>query len=277
MMGRTDEHEEDELRIYFEEIGRFPLLTRKREIELSERIKKDDNDAFIELVRSNLRLVVRIAKRYRGQGISFPDLIAEGNVGLVKAAERYDSSKSKFSSYSAWWIRQTIERAIHDKSRTIRLPVRKSEAVIRFKMNQLVSGKKGTIPSAREVSESINFPYDELKRLLALEEIASMDSPTVEDLSLSDSIEDAREDLEEEVLYKFFRRELSSILQSALDEREWDIVIKRFGLDNHGKYTLERLSKEYSLTRQGINHIEKKALRKLNDNPDIRRLVSYFG
>ena len=276
MMDHRSEFED--LKIYFDEIRKFPVLTHEEEIDLGKKMREEDSTAaFNKLVISNLKLVVRIAENYMGLGLPLSDLISEGNLGLIHAVEKYNYRKgNKFSSYSSWWIKQSILRAIACKSRTIRLPVRRNEILGQvYRAFDVLADRNKTIPTEREISEEINIPYLKLVELLAIQKTSSLESLSeVNPDSLS--FADIKEDLEEKTDSHFLGEKLEKILRTVLSKRELDIIYKRKGFNGYEVYTLEMIGDEYGLTRERIRQIEQKAIRKLKNNPEARKLVSYL-
>ncbi len=259
---------DDPVKVYLKEIGRVPLLTPDEEVDLAVRITNGDEAAKKRLSEANLRLVVSIAKRYLGRGMQFLDLIQEGNLGLIKAVEKFDYTKGfKFSTYATWWIRQAITRAIADQARTIRIPVHMVETINKVKKvsSQLLHAN-GREPSAEEIAEELDMPVDKVREIMRVaQEPVSLETPIgeEEDSHLGDFIPDddapAPADAASHTLLK---ETLGSVLDS-LTPREEKVLRLRFGLEDGRSRTLEEVGKEFNVTRERIRQIEAKALRKL--------------
>ena len=272
---------EDPVRMYLKEIGKVPLLSADREIELAQRMEEGDEDAKKELAEANLRLVVSIAKRYVGRGMLFLDLIQEGNLGLIKAVEKFDYHKGyKFSTYATWWIRQAITRAIADQARTIRIPVHMVETINKLTriQRQLVQDL-GRDPSAEEIAAKMeNISPEKVREIqkIALEPV-SLETPIGEedDSHLGDFIED-KEALspDEYANNQLLKDEINTVLQ-GLTEREEKVLRLRFGLYDGRTRTLEEVGKEFNVTRERIRQIEAKALRKLKHPTRSKRLKDF--
>ncbi len=271
---------DDPVKIYLKEIGRVPLLTAEEEIELAERMAKGDVKAKKRLAEANLRLVVSIAKRYVGRGMQFLDLIQEGNLGLIKAVEKFDHTKGfKFSTYATWWIRQAITRAIADQARTIRIPVHMVETITKVKKasSQLLH-KNGHDPSPEEIADEIDMPVERVREIMRIaQDPVSLETPIgeEEDSHLGDFIPDddapAPADAASLILLK---EQLGEVL-STLTEREEKVLRLRFGLEDGRSRTLEEVGKEFNVTRERIRQIEAKALRKLR-HPSRSKKVKDF-
>lgn len=280
-LGTGGAGQDDPVKMYLREIGYLPLLTPEEEIELAIRISKGDERAKKKLSEANLRLVVSIAKRYLGRGMQFLDLIQEGNLGLIKAVEKFDYTKGfKFSTYATWWIRQAITRAIADQARTIRIPVHMVETMnkVRRVSGQLLHNN-GQEPSAEEVAEELNISTDKVKEVLkASQDPMSLDSPVgeEEDSHLGDFIPDndamaPADSASQEML----KEQLMEVLDT-LTPREEKVLRMRFGLaDGHAR-TLEEVGKVFSVTRERIRQIEAKALRKLRHPSRSKRLKDFL-
>lgn len=274
-------NQEDPVKVYLKEIGFIPLLTSEEEIDLAIRISEGDENAKKRLTEANLRLVVSIAKRYLGRGMHFIDLIQEGNLGLIKAVEKFDYSKGfKFSTYATWWIRQAITRAIADQARTIRIPVHMVETMNKVRR---VSGQmmhnNGQEPSAEEVAEELNISSEKVKEVMkASQDPMSLDSPVgdEEDTHLGDFIPDndaiAPAEKASQVLLK---EQLLEVL-NTLTSREEKVLRMRFGLIDGHPRTLEEVGKEFHVTRERIRQIEAKALRKLRHPSRSKRLKDFL-
>ena len=259
---------DDPVKVYLKEIGRVPLLTSEEEIELAIRIADGDVKAKQRLSEANLRLVVSIAKRYLGRGMQFLDLIQEGNLGLIKAVEKFDYTKGfKFSTYATWWIRQAITRAIADQARTIRIPVHMVETINKVKkvQSQLLH-QNGHEPSADEIAAAIDMPVDKVREIMRVaQEPVSLETPIgeEEDSHLGDFIPDNEAPAPADAAsHTLLREQLSDVL-STLTPREEKVLRLRFGLEDGRSRTLEEVGKEFNVTRERIRQIEAKALRKL--------------
>lgn len=280
-LGMEGVHQDDPVKMYLKEIGYLPLLTPEEEIDLAIRVSEGDEKAKKKLSEANLRLVVSIAKRYLGRGMQFLDLIQEGNLGLIKAVEKFDYTKGfKFSTYATWWIRQAITRAIADQARTIRIPVHMVETMnkVRRVSGQLLHNN-GQEPSAEEVAEELNLSADKVKEVMkASQDPMSLDSPVgeEEDSHLGDFIPDndamAPADSASQTMLK---EQLLEVLDT-LTPREEKVLRMRFGLiDGHSR-TLEEVGREFCVTRERIRQIEAKALRKLRHPSRSKRLKDFL-
>ncbi len=272
---------DDPVRVYLKEIGRVPLLTSEEEIELAIRIAEDDKKAKQRLAEANLRLVVSIAKRYVGRGMQFLDLIQEGNLGLIKAVEKFDYTKGfKFSTYATWWIRQAITRAIADQARTIRIPVHMVETINKVKKtsSQLLH-KNGHDPSAEEIAEELNMTPDKVREILRLaQEPVSLETPIgeEEDSHLGDFIpDDEALSPADAASISLLKEQLSEVLKT-LTPREEKVLSLRFGLEDGHPRTLEEVGKEFNVTRERIRQIEAKALRKLRHPSRSKKLRDFL-
>ncbi len=272
---------DDPVKVYLKEIGRVPLLTPEEEIDLAVRISNGDEAAKKRLSEANLRLVVSIAKRYLGRGMQFLDLIQEGNLGLIKAVEKFDYTKGfKFSTYATWWIRQAITRAIADQARTIRIPVHMVETINKVKKvsSQLLHAN-GREPSAEEVAEELDMPVEKVREIMRVaQEPVSLETPIgeEEDSHLGDFIPDddapAPADAASHTLLK---ETLGSVLDS-LTPREEKVLRLRFGLEDGRSRTVEEVGKEFNVTRERIRQIEAKALRKLRHPSRSKKLKDFL-
>ena len=280
-MGADGVAIDDPVKVYLKEIGRVPLLTPDEEVDLAVRISNGDEAAKKRLSEANLRLVVSIAKRYLGRGMQFLDLIQEGNLGLIKAVEKFDYTKGfKFSTYATWWIRQAITRAIADQARTIRIPVHMVETINKVKKvsSQLLHAN-GREPSAEEVAEELDMPVDKVREIMRVaQEPVSLETPIGEEEAshLGDFIPDddapAPADAASHTLLK---ETLSSVLDS-LTPREEKVLRLRFGLEDGRSRTLEEVGKEFNVTRERIRQIEAKALRKLRHPSRSKKLKDFL-
>ena len=259
---------DDPVKVYLKEIGSFPLLSLEEEVELAEKILQGDSFAKKKLAEANLRLVVSIAKRYVGRGMLFLDLIQEGNLGLIKAVEKFDHTKGfKFSTYATWWIRQAITRAIADQARTIRIPVHMVETINKVKkvQSQLLH-KNGQEPSVEDLAEELDMPQEKVREILKVaQEPISLESPIgeEEDSHLGDFIPDSDAPIPEEAAtHALLKEQLGEVL-ATLTPREAKVLSLRFGIEDGRPRTLEEVGKEFNVTRERIRQIEAKALRKL--------------
>ncbi len=272
---------DDPVRMYLKEIGRVPLLTAEEEVELAKRMGEGDEEAKKSLAEANLRLVVSIAKRYVGRGMLFLDLIQEGNLGLIKAVEKFDYTKGfKFSTYATWWIRQAITRAIADQARTIRIPVHMVETInklIRIKRHLLQ--ELGRDPTPEEIAIEMEMEPDKVREILKIaQEPVSLETPIgeEEDSHLGDFIPDDEVQAPSDVAtFMLLKEQLSSVLHT-LTEREQKVLRLRFGLDDGRARTLEEVGKEFDVTRERIRQIEAKALRKLRHPSRSKKLKDYL-
>ena len=272
---------DDPVKAYLKEIGQVPLLSAEEEQTLARAARAGDADARRRLSEANLRLVVSVAKRYAGRGLPFLDLIQEGNLGLMKAAEKFEPDRGfKFSTYATWWIRQSITRAIADQGRTIRIPVHLVEHInrVRKTAGELLR-KNGREPTAEEIAVRLEMEPDRVRELLQLaQEPVSLETPVgeEEDAPLEDFIQDEEAGVPvDEAGRQLLRRELMSVLKS-LTPREERVIALRFGLDDGRPRTLEELGKEFNVTRERIRQIEAKALRKLRHPSRAKRLRDYL-
>ena len=271
---------DDPVKLYLKEIGSYPLLSIEEEIELAKKIEQGDEYAKKILAESNLRLVVSIAKRYVGRGLSFLDLIQEGNLGLIKAVDKFDYSKGyKFSTYATWWIRQAITRSIADQSRTIRIPVHMSEVINKtYRVSRNLLQELGREPTEQELVEAMGLPIEKIREILKVSsDPISLDTPIGEedDSHLGDFIkDDTIMGPEEAASYSVLQDQISKLLDT-LTEREQRVLILRFGLQDGRSRTLEEVGKEFNVTRERIRQIEAKALRKLRHPSRARMLKGY--
>jgi len=270
----------DPVRMYLREIGRIPLLTRDQEIELAQKAETGDLKAKEKLTSSNLRLVVSIAKKYIGRGMSFLDLIQEGNKGLIRAVEKYDWKKGfKFSTYATWWIRQAITRAIADQARTIRIPVHMVETINKLiRISRKLMQTLGREPTPEEIAEKMEITADKVREILKIsQKTTSLETPIGddEDSYLGDFIEDTKQATPYELTSQRLLRENIEEVLAALSERESKVLEMRFGLRGAKPMTLEEVGREFGVTRERIRQIEAKALRKLK-HPSKRRMLQDY-
>ena len=272
---------EDPVRMYLKEIGNVPLLTTEQEVELAKRVEAGDEEAKKQLTEANLRLVVSIAKKYVGRGMPFLDLIQEGNMGLMKAVDKFDYTKGyKFSTYATWWIRQAITRGIADTGRTIRVPVHMVETINKtLRMTRTLLQELGREPTPEEVAERLNVSVSRVREVLKISrDPVSLDTPIGEedDSHLGDFIEDdSALSPADSAAFSMLRAELASALESLTD-RERQVVKLRFGLEDGRARTLEEVGKEFNVTRERIRQIEAKALRKLRHPSRSKRLKDFL-
>ena len=272
---------EDPVRMYLKEIGKVPLLTAEEEIELAKRMELGDEEAKKRLAEANLRLVVSIAKHYVGRGMLFLDLIQEGNLGLIKAVEKFDYRKGyKFSTYATWWIRQAITRAIADQARTIRIPVHMVETINKLiRVSRQLLQELGREPTPEEIAEEMNMPVERVREILKIsQEPVSLETPIgeEEDSHLGDFIQDDNVPVPADAAaFTLLKEQLVEVL-STLTDREQKVLRLRFGLDDGRARTLEEVGKEFNVTRERIRQIEAKALRKLRHPSRSRKLKDYL-
>jgi len=273
---------DDPVRMYLKEIGKVALLTAEEEIELATRMSEGDEEARRRMAEANLRLVVSIAKRYVGRGMMFLDLIQEGNLGLIKAVEKFDYTKGyKFSTYATWWIRQAITRAIADQARTIRIPVHMVETINKvIRVSRQLLQELGHDPSPEEIAEEMNIPVEKVRDILKIaQEPVSLETPIgeEEDSHLGDFIpdEDASEP-SEAASFTLLKEQLMTVL-STLTPREAKVLRLRFGIEDGRTRTLEEVGKEFNVTRERIRQIEAKALRKLRHPSRSKKLRDFLN
>ena len=272
---------EDPVRMYLKEIGKVPLLSAEEEIELAKKMEQGDENAKKRLAEANLRLVVSIAKRYVGRGMLFLDLIQEGNLGLIKAVEKFDYRKGyKFSTYATWWIRQAITRAIADQARTIRIPVHMVETINKLiRVSRQLLQELGREPTPEEIAEEMDMPVDRVREILKIsQEPVSLETPIgeEEDSHLGDFIQDDNVPVAADAAaFTLLKEQLVEVL-GTLTEREQKVLRLRFGLDDGRARTLEEVGKEFNVTRERIRQIEAKALRKLRHPSRSRKLKDYL-
>ena len=272
---------EDPVRMYLKEIGKVPLLSAEEEIELAKKMEQGDENAKKRLAEANLRLVVSIAKRYVGRGMLFLDLIQEGNLGLIKAVEKFDYRKGyKFSTYATWWIRQAITRAIADQARTIRIPVHMVETINKLiRVSRQLLQELGREPTPEEIAEEMDMPVDRVREILKIsQEPVSLETPIgeEEDSHLGDFIQDDNVPVPADAAaFTLLKEQLVEVL-GTLTEREQKVLRLRFGLDDGRARTLEEVGKEFNVTRERIRQIEAKALPKLRHPSRSRKLKDYL-
>ncbi len=289
--GKGEEEEEaraaegvaidDPVRMYLKEIGKVALLTPEQEVDLAQRMEKGDEEAKRRLIEANLRLVVSIAKKYVGRGMLFLDLIQEGNLGLIRAVEKFDWRKGfKFSTYATWWIRQAITRALADQARTIRIPVHMVETINKLiRVSRTLLQELGREPTAEEISEAMSLPVERVREIIKIaQEPISLETPIgeEEDSHLGDFIED-QEALApaEAASFTMLKEQLDDVLET-LTPRERKVLKLRFGLDDGRPRTLEEVGREFGVTRERIRQIEAKALRKLRHPSRSKRLKDFI-
>ncbi len=271
---------DDPFRMYLRDIGKTPLLTAEEEVALAKRIEAGDAEAKKRLTEANLRLVVSIAKRYTGKGMHSLDLIQEGNIGLMKAAEKFDYRKGfKFSTYATWWIRQAITRAIADQSRTIRIPVHMSElmAKVARARRQLIQ-ELGKDPTPGEIAEKAGIPEEKVREILKISQgPVSLETPIGEneDNCLEDFIPDSTYSIEETITQMCLKEQVHEVVGN-LPEKEQKVICLRFGLDDGRGRTLEEVGKEFNVTRERIRQIESNALRKMRHQKTAKILKDYM-
>ena len=273
---------EDPVRMYLKEIGRIPLLSSEEEIELAKRMEMGDEEAKKKLSEANLRLTVSIAKRYSGRGMQFLDLIQEGNLGLIKAVEKFDYRKGyKFSTYATWWIRQSITRAIADQARTIRIPVHMVETMNRVnRTSRRLLQEYGREPTPEEIAVTMNLPVERILEVSKIsQEPVSLETPIgeEEDSHLGDFIQDEHVPVpSEEAAHTLLREQLEEVMDT-LSDREQKVLALRFGLEDGKPHTLEEVGRAFEVTRERIRQIEAKALRKLRHPTRSRKLRDFLG
>ena len=272
---------EDPVRMYLKEIGTVPLLSADEELRLAKRKAEGDDNAKERLIEANLRLVVSIAKRYTGRGMSFLDLVQEGNLGLIKGVEKFDYTKGyKLSTYATWWIRQSVTRALADQARTIRVPVHMVETINKMsKMQRKLTLELGYEPSVAELSEALEMSEDKVMEIMQIaREPASLETPIGEedDSNLGDFVADSNVVTPEGNVESVMLREHIEALLGDLKERERQVIVLRFGLEDGHPRTLEEVGKEFNVTRERIRQIEAKALRKLRNPVRSKRIRDFL-
>ena len=273
---------DDPVRMYLREIGRIPLLTSEEELDLAKRVLENDEEAKKKLAESNLRLVVSIAKKYVGRGMLFLDLIQEGNMGLIKAVDKFDYKKGfKFSTYATWWIRQAITRAIADQARTIRVPVHMVETINKLiRTSRHLLQQLGREPTPEEIAEEMEIPVEKVMEIQKIaQDPVSLETPIGEedDSHLGDFIPDDESPApQDSAAYTLLKEQLEEVM-STLTPREAKVLKLRFGLEDGKARTLEEVGREFQVTRERIRQIEAKALRKLRHPSRSKRLKDYMG
>lgn len=272
---------DDTVRMYLREIGKFPLLTSEEEIVLAKRIKDGDMRAKHKLVNSNLRLVVSIAKKYTGRGMLFLDLVQEGNLGLIRAVEKFDYRKGyKFSTYATWWIRQAITRAIADQARTIRIPVHMVETINRLrKTSRILLQKLGRKPTEKEIAKKARMSVEKVREIIKVSQVPlSLEMPIGDEESsrLGDFVEDVSAQAPDKVVMHGLLRDDLEQVMSTLTEREKMVLKLRFGIEDGHPRTLEEVGRVFNVTRERIRQIEAKALRKLKHPTRAKKLREYL-
>ena len=272
---------EDPVRMYLKEIGTVPLLSAEEELRLAKRKAEGDESAKERLIEANLRLVVSIAKRYTGRGMSFLDLVQEGNLGLIKGVEKFDYTKGyKLSTYATWWIRQSVTRALADQARTIRVPVHMVETINKMsKMQRKLTLELGYEPSVSELAEALEMSEDKVMEIMQIaREPASLETPIGEedDSNLGDFVADSNAVTPEGNVESVMLREHIDALLGDLKERERQVIVLRFGLEDGHPRTLEEVGKEFNVTRERIRQIEAKALRKLRNPVRSKRIRAFL-
>ena len=281
LIGSTDAATSDSVRMYLKEIGRVELLSAEEEIELAKRIAQGDKEAKRRLAEANLRLVVSIARKYAGRGLMFLDLIQEGNMGLMKAVEKFDYRKGfKFSTYATWWIRQAISRAIADQARTIRIPVHMVETINKYiRVSRQLHQDLGREPTPEEIAQEMGLTPEKVREIMKIaQEPISLETPVWEenDSSLGDFIEDHEVMAPADAAsYEMLKEQISEVLDT-LTEREESVLRLRFGLDDGRSRTLEEVGKVFGVTRERIRQIEAKALRKLRHPSRSKQLKDFM-
>ena len=270
----------DPVRMYLKEIGKIPLLSAEEEIELAKRISEGDEEAKKRMIEANLRLVVSVAKHYLGRGMQLLDLIQEGNMGLLKAVEKFDYTKGyKFSTYATWWIRQSITRAVADQARTIRIPVHMVETINRVsRISRSLVQELGREPTLDEISDALGIPQEKIAEVMKIaQDPVSLETPVGEedDSHLGDFIPDSDvTEPAESASYNMLRQQLTEVMQT-LSPRECKVLRLRFGMEDGRAHTLEEVGKEFDVTRERVRQIEAKALRKLR-HPSRSKLLKDF-
>ncbi len=273
---------DDPVRMYLKEIGSVPLLSPDEEYELAKKMASGDERAKKILIESNLRLVVSIAKRYTGRGMNFLDLVQEGNLGLIKGVEKFNYERGyKLSTYATWWIRQSVTRALADQARTIRIPVHMVETINRIsKVQRNLTLELGYEPSSKEIADELNMPEKKVLEIMQIaREPASLETPIGEedDSNLGDFVADNTALTPEESVESVLLREHIDVLLEDLKDRERQVIVLRFGLEDGHPRTLEEVGKEFNVTRERIRQIEAKALRKLRNPVRSKKIRGFLG
>lgn len=282
MLNKNNYSNEDAsvLSIYMKELNRLPLITHEEEVALFNRVKKGDFSARNKIVESNLRFVVKIAKKYQNQGLPLADLIDEGNIGLIKAIEKYDVDKGyRFISYAVWWIRQSIMKAINEKSRAVRLPLNRANELLQIqKAGKALTHQNGEDPSFEMIADATGLTVEVVKTLVSVsKDMISLDAPVFRDndaSNIGDYIESDYTTPDEQIMDTLLKEDINEAL-SQLTEREMDIIERRFGLNNKNQMSLKEIGEIYNLTKERIRQIEKKTLQKLNNTEIFKSLESY--
>jgi RNA polymerase primary sigma factor len=270
------------LALYFKEIDEYPLLSREEEVGLSERIKGGDQEALEKLARSNLRFVVSVALKYQNMGLTLTDLISEGNLGLMRAAQKYDAGrKVRFISYAVWWIRQAILQAISEQTKVFRVPLNKASAMQKIgKVSNHLAQRLGREPTEEEIAGYINLDHKEIRKLMDISRPpASLDQPFrhTDDNVLQEYLEDESESNPDDVAYEKIRSELIDSVLETLSEREAFIIRNYFGLEQKGRMTLEEIGKILGITRERVRQIKQRALERLYHVPKSRCLTAFLN
>ena len=274
-------YKDDLLQSYLKDIGRIKLLKTEEELELGRKTALGDKEAKKKLIRANLRLVVSIAKKFTGQGVLFLDLVQEGSLGLIRAAERYDYKRGfKFSTYATWWIKQTIIRAIANNSKTIRIPVHMAEKIRTYKkVSNYLTKKFDREPTLEEIAKEMKISTKKVRNIINAmqKDPVSLETPITENLTLSDYLEDENSEFPEKRIQKFFlKRDIGKFLQE-LSDREQKILIKRFGINGEKPKTLEQLGKETGFSKERIRQIENLAVSKLRHSKQKHKMKEYLN
>ena len=279
--GITDGNNNDTVKMYLRDIGKYPLLTREEEIELAKKIEQGDIEARNKLISCNLRLVVSIAKKYMNRGLQFLDLIQEGNIGLMKAVDKFDYNRElKFSTYATWWIRQGIQRAISDQGRLIRIPVHMGDIISKLsKVTRQLVQEKGREPTTAELAERLEMPEEKILYIQRIsQDPVSFETPVgqEDDSYLGDFLEDTNSLSPSEVAENKMLKEILIKVLQTLTPREQKVIRLRYGIDDGRQRTLEEVGKEFNVTRERIRQIEAKALRKLRHPSRSKKLKDYL-
>ena len=274
-------YKDDLLQSYLKDIGRIKLLKTEEELELGRKTALGDKEAKKKLIRSNLRLVVSIAKKFTGQGVLFLDLVQEGSLGLIRAAERYDYKRGfKFSTYATWWIKQTIIRAIANNAKTIRIPVHMAEKIRTYKkVSNYLTKKFDREPTIEEIAKEMKISTKKVRNIINAmqKDPVSLETPITENLTLSDYLEDENSEFPEKRIQKFFlKRDIGRFLQE-LSDREQKILIERFGINGEKPKTLEQLGKETGFSKERIRQIENLAVSKLRHSKQKHKMKEYLN